>query len=194
MHGRAALSDFKRYKYVDTLPASNKLKRLVWGLVWLIAFRPTPRWVLHGWRRGLLRFFGATIGPGCRISPSCRIWAPWNLEMGSYSVLGEQVDCYTMDKICIGSKVAISQRTFLCTGSHDASSLLRPLTTAPITIGDHVWIAAECFVQPGIRVGEGAVVGARSLVTRDLPEWSICVGSPCKPIKPRILSDHSQGV
>lgn len=187
------MNQFSKYKYVDTLPAANKLKRLVWEVVWLVAFRPTPRWALHGWRCGLLKAFGATIGPGCRIAPSCRIWAPWNLEMGSYSVLGEGVDCYTMDRIRIGSKVAVSQRSFLCTGSHAVDSLLRPLTTAPIMIHDHAWVAAECFVHPGTTIGEGAVVGARSVVTRDLPSWSICVGSPCAPVKSRVLSDSSRG-
>lgn len=187
------MSQFQKYKYVDTLPALNKLKRFIWGAVWLVAFRSTPRWTMHSWRRALLRIFGAKIGPGCKISPSCKVWAPWNLEMGSYSVLGEGVDCYTMDKIHIGSKVAVSQRTFLCTGSHNTTSLLRPLTTAPITIHDHVWVAAECFIHPGISIGEGSVVGARSVVTRDLPAWSICTGSPCKPVKQRFLSDHPLG-
>lgn len=188
------MSGFQQYKYMNTLPVSNKLMRFVWEVVWLVAFRPTPRWAMHGWRRGLLRAFGAKIGPGCRISPSCKVWAPWNLEMGSYSALGDEVDCYAMDKIRIGSKVAISQRTFLCTGSHDTSSLLRPLTTAPITIHDHAWVAAECLIHPGVSIGEGSVVGARSVVTRNLPPWSICLGSPCKPVKPRILSELHQGV
>ncbi|KAF1700349.1 putative colanic acid biosynthesis acetyltransferase [Pseudoxanthomonas suwonensis] len=187
------MSGFDQYRYVDTLPASDKLRRLLWELVWLLAFRPTPRWALHGWRRLLLRLFGARIGPGCRIAPSCRIWAPWKLEMGTLSVLADGVDCYTMDRIRIGSKVAVSQRTFLCTGSHDVTSLLRPLTTAPITIGDHAWIAAECFVHPGTSIGEGTVVGARSVVTRDLPPWSICVGNPCRFVRQRTLSDSPTG-
>lgn len=186
------MNDFRQYKYVDTLPPSNRLKRLAWEVVWLLFFRTTPRWALHGWRRGLLRLFGASIGPGSKIAPSCRIWAPWNLEMGSLSVLGDQVDCYTMDKIHIGSKVAVSQRAFLCTGTHDTTSLLRPLVTGPITLHDHVWIAAECLVHPNVSIGEGTVVGARSVVTRSLPAWSICVGSPCRPVKPRLLTPTPQ--
>ncbi|EZP67200.1 Acetyltransferase (Isoleucine patch superfamily) [Novosphingobium resinovorum] len=109
--------------------------------------------------------------------------------MGAFSVLGEQVDCYAMDKIVIGSKVAVSQRSFLCAGTHDVGSLLRPLVTAPIRIDDHVWICSESLIMPGIHVGEGAVVGARSLVTRDLPSWMICVGNPCRPIRTRELND-----
>ena len=182
------MSDFDQYKYVDTIPKSIKLKRAIWNIVWLFAFRPTPRWALHGWRRSLLRMFGAKIGKGSKISPSCFVWAPWNLEMGDYSALGDNVDCYTMNKIIIGSKVAVSQRSFLCTGSHAIDTLLRPLITAPIVIHNHVWIAAECFVHPGITIGEGSVVGARSVVIKDIPEWTICTGHPCKPLRKREIS------
>ncbi|WP_036531149.1 acetyltransferase [Novosphingobium resinovorum] len=182
-------ADFSSYRYRNLTPRGELLRRLIWQSVWLIFFRPTPRWALHGWRRFLLRRFGAQIGLGSRVAPSCRIWAPWNLTMGAFSVLGEQVDCYAMDKIVIGSKVAVSQRSFLCAGTHDVGSLLRPLVTAPIRIDDHVWICSESLIMPGIHVGEGAVVGARSLVTRDLPSWMICVGNPCRPIRTRELND-----
>lgn len=179
--------NFAQYRYVDTLPRREKLLRLIWGVVWRLAFRPTPRWALHGWRRTLLRWFGATIGNGSLIAPSCFVWAPWNLEMGEFSVLGDKVDCYTMDKIRIGSKVAVSQRSFLCTGTHDVSSLLRPLVTSPIIIRDHCWVAAECLVMPGVTIGDGAVIGARSLVTRDMPAWTISAGQPCRPLRERVM-------
>jgi putative colanic acid biosynthesis acetyltransferase WcaF len=96
-----------------------------------------------------------------------------------------------MNKIRIGSKVAISQRSFLCTGTHDVSSLLRPLRTSPIMIGDHAWIAAEAMIMPGCSIGEGAVVGARSVVRTHMPDWQICVGDPCRPIKERLIHDAS---
>ncbi|MDQ0514679.1 putative colanic acid biosynthesis acetyltransferase [Kaistia geumhonensis] len=108
--------------------------------------------------------------------------------MGEYSALGDNVDCYSMDRISIGSKVAVSQRAFLCTGSHDTRSLRRPLTTAPIRLGDHVWVAAEAMVMPGVEIGEGTVVGARSVVTTTLPAWMICAGQPCRVLKPREIT------
>lgn len=85
---------------------------------------------------------------GNRVSPSCFVWAPWNLEMGDYSVLADDVDCYNMARIKLGSKVAISQRTYLCTGTHDISSLTRPLVTKPISIGDHVGFALKPLFLP----------------------------------------------
>ncbi|MDO9439151.1 putative colanic acid biosynthesis acetyltransferase [Hydrogenophaga sp.] len=182
-------NDFRSLKYRNKFSNASKLRRFAWEVVWLLAFRPTPRWALHGWRRLLLRAFGARIGAGCRIAPSCRVWAPWNLEMGAYSALGDGVDCYSMDRITIGSKVAVSQRSFLCAGSHDVSSLSRPLVTGPIVIEDHVWIAAESMVHPNVVIQEGTVVGARSVVLKDLPPWSVCVGHPCRKVRDRVLRD-----
>lgn len=184
-----AVSDFRSLRYRNHFTATAKLRRFAWEVVWLLAFRPTPRWALHGWRRQLLRWFGAEVGAGCRIAPSCRVWAPWNLVMGEFSALGDGVDCYSMGRITIGSKVAVSQRSFLCAGSHDVRSLSRPLTTHPIVIQDHVWIAAESFVHPNVVIREGAVIGARSVVLKDMPAWSICAGNPCRRIKARDLRE-----
>jgi putative colanic acid biosynthesis acetyltransferase WcaF len=184
-----AMSDFRSLKYRSGFTTTAKLRRFVWEVVWLLAFRTTPRWALHGWRRFLLRCFGAKVGAGCRIAPSCRVWAPWNLTMGEFSVLGDGVDCYSMGRITIGSKVAVSQRSFLCTGSHDVRSLSRPLITGPIVIEDHVWIAAESFVHPNVVIRQGAVIGARSVVVHEMPAWSICAGHPCRKIKDRVLRD-----
>jgi len=183
------MSDFRAFRYCNEFSTTAKLRRFIWEVVWMLAFRTTPRWALHGWRRFLLRMFGAKVGAGCRIAPSCRVWAPWNLVMGEFSALGEGVDCYSMDRITIGSKVAVSQRTFLCTGSHDISALSRPLSTGPILIEDHVWISAESFIHPNVVIREGAVIGARSVVLKEMPAWSICAGNPCRKIKDRVLRE-----
>ena len=185
-----AASDFHSLRYRSDFTATAKLRRFAWEVVWLLAFRPTPRWALHGWRRQLLRWFGAEVGAGCRIAPSCRVWAPWNLVMGEFSALGDGVDCYSMGRITIGSKVAVSQRSFLCAGSHDIRSLSRPLITGPIVIEDHVWIAAESFVHPNVVIREGAVIGARSVVLREVPAWSVCAGNPCRKIKDRVVRER----
>lgn len=178
-------SDFK--PYVNRIDRATQLRRLVWEFVWLVLFRTTPRWALAGWRVFLLRFFGATIGQGCRIDPTCRVWAPWNMRLGTLTSVGAGVDFYCMAPITLGSKVSISQRAFLCAGSHEIETLARELITKPITIGDHAWVAAEAFVHPGVTIGDGAVIGARSVVTKDMPAWTVCAGHPCKPLKPREL-------
>ena len=183
-------SSFAKYKYIDTISKKNKLARFIWNFVWLFLFRSNPRWCLNSWRIFLLKVFGAKIGIGCKISPTCTIWAPWNLIMGDYSALGENVNCYSMNLITIGSKVAISEGSFLCTGTHDISSLLRPLITKPIFINDHAWVCAEAFIGPGVKIEEGGIVGARGVVTKDVPEWTVVAGNPATQIKKRILSGN----
>ncbi len=83
----------------------------------------------------------------------------------------------------------MSQRAFICAGTHDYTKSGHPLITAPIVIGDNAWVAAEAFVHPGVTIGEGAVIGARSVVTKDMPAWTVCAGHPCKPIKERIITN-----
>lgn len=181
------MSDYQKYKYEDHIPLTIKLKRLAWNVVYLLLFRLTPSWMLNDWRIFLLKVFGAKIGQGCIVYPSCKVWAPWNLEMGDFSVMAGGVDCYCMDKIKIGSKVAISQRAFLCTGGHNIRSLKRPLITAPIIIGNHVWVCAEVYVGPGVELGEGSIVAARGVAVKNVEEWFVVAGNPAVKIKKRIL-------
>jgi putative colanic acid biosynthesis acetyltransferase WcaF len=162
----------------------NKVARSVWQIVWLLLYRPTPR-VLHGWRRLLLRLFGARIGIDAHPYPSARIWAPWNLDMGEHSCLSEFVDCYNVDRIWIGAHATVSQYSFLCTASHDYMDPAMRLITAPITIGERAWITADVFIAPGVTIGEGAVITARSSVFSDIPAWVVARGNPAVPVKRR---------
>jgi putative colanic acid biosynthesis acetyltransferase WcaF len=174
-------------KCVSTHSRSNQAARLLWGAVWLLLFRPSPR-LCYGWRRFLLRIFGARIGVEAHIYPSVRIWAPWNLELGDYSALGHAVDCYSVDRVQIGSHVGVSQYSYLCTASHDISDPRLGLTHAPIVIGEAAWVAADVFVGPGVRIGAGAVVGARSSVFKEVAPWTVVCGSPARFLKKRELA------
>lgn len=171
---------------IQHLSLRNKLARALWNGVWLLLYRPSPT-PLHGWRRLLLRLFKANIGRGARPYPSAKIWAPWNLTMGAYSCLGPQVDCYSVDKIILGAHSTVSQYSFLCTASHDYTDLAMPLTTAPITLGERAWVTADVFVAPGVTIGDGAVVTARSSVFHDIEPWTVAAGNPARPVKPRLL-------
>ena len=134
-----------------------------------------------------MRIFGARIGRGVNILPSCKVWAPWNLTMGDHSCLSEDVDCYAVDKITIGAQVVISQGAYLCCASHDISSPIMELVCRPIVIGNNAWVAARAFVGPGVTVGEGAVVGACAVVTEDVEPWSVVTGNPARFVKKREL-------
>jgi putative colanic acid biosynthesis acetyltransferase WcaF len=161
------------------------LKRLMWSCVQLPFWPKMPR-RLSPLRTFLLRLFGAQISRNCRVD-AARIWVPWNLEMGEWSVIGGGAEIYNLAPVRIGANSIISQRAYLCTATHDYTLGDFPLYSKPITIGASAWIAAGAFVAPGITVGEGAVVGAYSVVTKDVPPWTVCAGNPCRPIKARIL-------
>ena len=176
---------------VSNCPSShsvrNKIGRALWQIVWAILYRPSPK-ILPGWRRFLLRAFGAQISPTAFPHASAKIWAPWNLTMDDYSCLAQDVDCYCVDRIVIGAHATVSQYSFLCAASHDYSHPHMPLVTAPILISDGAWVAADVFVGPGVVVGEGAVVGARSSVYKHVEPWSVVAGNPAKFLKKRTLS------
>ena len=166
---------------------ANKAGRTLWSAVWLILYRPSPK-PLHGWRRFLLRLFGARIGKGAHPHASVKIWAPWNLEMGDHSCLAPHVDCYCVAPVKLGPHSTVSQYSYLCTASHDIEHPNLPLVTAPIIIGAGAWVTADVFIAPGVTIGEGAVVGARSSVFKSVPPWTVVAGNPAREIKKRELN------
>ncbi|NDJ16520.1 hormogonium polysaccharide biosynthesis acetyltransferase HpsU [Myxacorys almedinensis] len=153
---------------------------LLWWLVQAIAFPLTPQ-PLNTLRCRILRLFGAKIGKGVLIRPTARFTYPWKVEIGDYSWIGDDVVFYSLDRIHVGEHCVISQKTYLCTGSHDLSDPNFGLVTGAIAIGSGVWIATDCFVAPDVKVGANAVVGARSSVFSSLPESQVCWGTPCRP-------------
>lgn len=161
----------------------NRAARQLWSIVWLLLFRPTPRFC-HGWRRLLLQLFGARVGAGAHVYAGAKIWAPWNLVLGREAAIADGADIYNADRIEIGEYAVISQGAYLCGASHDYRSWDFPLVAAPIVVGARAWVAARAIVHMGVTLGEGCVVGAGSVVTRDMPAWTVCAGVPCRPIKP----------
>jgi putative colanic acid biosynthesis acetyltransferase WcaF len=171
--------------YVGTnFSLSNRIGRVIWAVVDVLFFKLSPK-PLHAWRSFLLRAFGAKIGRKVHVYPGAKIWAPWNLEMGDASAVANGAILYTQGKIIIGKNVVISQGAHLCAGTHDYNLPDFPLITRPIIVLDYAWVAAEAFIHPGITIGTGSVVGARSVVTKDTPEWMVCAGHPCKPLSQR---------
>jgi putative colanic acid biosynthesis acetyltransferase WcaF len=168
---------------------STKIKiiRLLWNVLWnCVSILPRSG---SSVRILLLRSFGAKIGKKCLIEYGVKVWIPWNLELADYVAIGRKVEIYNYDKIIIGSMTVISQYSYLCTGTHDYTHPYMPLIWFPITIGSECWIAAGTWVMPRVLIGNGVVVGANSTVTKDLPDWFICVGNPCKPLKKRIIDE-----
>ncbi|WP_294540094.1 putative colanic acid biosynthesis acetyltransferase [uncultured Rhodoblastus sp.] len=170
---------------------SDKLRRLLWSIIEGSLFRLSPI-PLHGWRRFLLRCFGARIGSCARPYPTVRIWAPWNLVMEPDSCLGPHANCYSAARITIGAKAIISQGVYLCGATHDHRVPGMPLVVGDITIAAEAWVATEAFVGPGVTIAERAVVGARAVVTKDVPANTVVVGNPARAVSTRDWSNPIQ--
>jgi putative colanic acid biosynthesis acetyltransferase WcaF len=156
----------------------------LWWIVEASLFRWSPQ-ICYGWRRWLLRLFGASIGKGALIRPSVKTTYPWKVTIGDSSWIGDDVVLYSLGAITIGSHCVVSQRSYICTGTHDYHKPSFDILALPILIEDNAWIASDVFVAPGVVLGNGVVVGARSSVFSDLPARMICVGNPAKPVRKR---------
>jgi putative colanic acid biosynthesis acetyltransferase WcaF len=161
------------------------LGRLLWALATPL-FRLSPR-PLYGWRRALLRAFGARVGREVRIHPSARIIIPWNLSIGDEASLGDRALVYNLGPVSIGARSTVSHLAHLCAGSHDYRDPALPLLRLPIDIGADVWVCAQSFVGPGLSLGDGCVVGAGAVVTRSVEPWTVVAGNPAVAIKLRTL-------
>lgn len=173
--------------YRNQLSLKNKIGRVVWNIVYVTMFRPFSPTLFDLWRLFLLRLFGAKVHAKAQVYSSVKIWAPWNLEMGAYACLAPYVDCYNTALIKIGEHSTVSQKSYLCASSHDITDPHHPLITAPIIVEDQVWIAADAFVGMGVTVRQGAVVGARACVFKDVAPWTVVGGNPARYIKDRII-------
>jgi putative colanic acid biosynthesis acetyltransferase WcaF len=178
----------RRLQALPPITFGNRVRRAIWQVAWLLLFRPSPS-ILHGWRRMLLRMFGAQIEKGAHIYPSAKIFAPWHLRMGKTSCLAEGVDCYNVAPVRLGDHATVSQRAFLCTASHDFDRLGLPLIGAPIILEDYSWATSESFVAPGVTLEVGAVALARSVVTKDVPAWTVVAGNPARVVRMRRRRD-----
>lgn len=175
--------------YENALSHRHQIFRLMWTVVWALGTWFLPRSIGSGWKRVLLRLFGAKIHPTSVVYSSAKVYCPANLIMEEYSCLSSNVECYNVDKVHIGAQSTVSQGAMLCTASHDISDPRNHLITAPIIIEDCVWVGTRAYVGMGVTIGQGAVVGATASVYRDVAPWTVVGGNPAKFIKKREISE-----
>jgi putative colanic acid biosynthesis acetyltransferase WcaF len=162
-------------------------RRVLWTLAQpLFRFSPSP---CFGWRRFLLRCFGAKIGHGVHVYPTATIYFPWNLEAGDETAIGERALIYNLGWVTLGARVTVSHGAHVCAGTHDHTKPDFPLLRPPIIIGPQAWICADAFVGPGVTIGEGAIVGARAVAMKDVRPWTIVVGNPARETKRREITE-----
>lgn len=159
----------------------------LWWLIQGSLFAWSPQF-MFGWRRFLLRSFGAKVGINVLIRPTARITYPWKVSIGARSWIGDDVVLYSLGEIEIGDDVVISQRSYLCAGSHDYTKPTFDIFAKKILIASEVWVASDVYIFPGVTIDRGAVVGARSSVFQDLPGNMVCYGNPAKSQYVRVAS------
>lgn len=175
------LSDYKEIK-------PHYKKRIIWTIVNKTVFRLLASRYLKIFRHALLRAFGAKIDKQALVYSSCTIYAPWNLAVGR-ACIGPNTRLYNKAPIQIGDDCVVSQGSYLCTASHDISDLMLPLESAPIVLSRNTWVAADAFIGMGVTIGEGAVVGARAAVFKDVEPWTVVGGNPARFIKKRVIKE-----
>ncbi len=175
----------KTFLVPENFRGRNALVVQLWWFVQASLFAWSPQFA-YMWRNFLLRSFGASIGKDVVIRPTVKITYPWKLKIGDYSWIGDDVNLYTLGEITIGKNTVVSQKSYLCTGSHDYQSEAFDIYAEPLVIEDEAWVATDVFIAPGVTIGKGAVIGSRSSVYEDMPEGMICIGNPAKPVRPRM--------
>lgn len=169
----------------------NRLLRFLWEVCWALFCAWTPK-PLNRWRLFWLRLFGANISGTPFVHQRARISIPWNLTMHDRALLGDRANANTLDEIEIGPGATVAQETYLSTGTHDFSREALPLVTAKITIGEEAFLSARVFVMPGVTIGARSIIGACSVVTRDVEPDVIAAGNPCRVIKARPAIERRQ--
>lgn len=171
-------------RHVSPYTTREKIGRMLWAIAQATLFRLSfHNW--YAWRAWLLRRFGAKVHPSVKIRRTVAIECPWNLTMGRNCSIGDSALIYCLGSVTLGDRVSVSQRAHLCAGTHDYSRFDLPLLRPPIDIEDDVWIAADAFVGPSVRIGRGAILGARACAFKGLDPWTIYGGNPARPIKER---------
>lgn len=171
--------------YENRLGRKHQVVRMLWNILWPLTTWFLPRSLGMGWKRSLLRMFGAKVHPTAQVYSSARIYYPANLTMEAYSCLADGVECYNVAPVTVGAHSTISQGTLLCTASHDITDSHHRLVTAPIVVEDQVWIGARAYIGMGVVVRQGAVVGATASVYKTVEPWTVVGGNPARFIKKR---------
>lgn len=170
--------------YESPWPGSNRPLRVLWEFCWFLFCAWTPK-PLNEWRLFWLRVFDAKIDGKPFVHQRARIAIPWNLTLHDHACLGDRANAYSLGEIEIGAHATVAQEAYLSTGTHDFARTDLPLVTAKITIGEDAFVGARAFVMPGITVGPRSIIGACSVVTRDVPADVIAAGNPCQVLRPR---------
>ena len=151
---------------------ASALKVQMWWLVQETLFRWSPQWA-YGFRNWLAKIFGARIGRGVLLRPSCKITYPWKVSIGEFSWIGDNVTLYSLGDIQIGKNTIVSQNSYICAATHDYTKSTFDILDLPVKIGNSVWLASDVFIAPGITICDTTIISLRSTVTKDIRESGV---------------------
>jgi len=176
--------DLSQFDNAGFSRGASRLREAAWwmvrGVLFMHAFPMPSRLKVLA-----LRWFGARVGHGVVIRSRVNVTFPWRLSIGDHVWIGDEVLILSLAEVSIGSSVCLSQRAFLCTGSHDFFKPTFDLVVKPIRIEDGCWVAAGAFVGPGVTLGAGSLCAAGSVVVKDVAPGMRVGGNPAGPLRGR---------
>lgn len=162
-----------------------KIRLLCWTIVNQTLFRYSP-FFCYGWRRFLLRCFGARIARTATVSRRVTFQAPWNLVMGEKSMIGMDSFVQCHGPVILGENVVIGEFAKVITGGHSANSKSYKPYASQIEFCDNSWVATGAIIASGgrrkLKVGEGAIVGVGAVVLLSVPRMTVVAGNPAQEI------------
>lgn len=176
--------DLSKFNVPEGFRGKSKFIVQIWWITEKTLFAMSPQF-FYGWRRLLLRSFGAKIGKNVLIRSSAKFTYPWKVTIGDNTWIGEETILYSLGEIKIGNNVAVAHGVYFNTGLHDYTKTDFPILSDKIIIDNECWITNDVYIAPGVTIGKGSVIGARSSVYKDMPSGWVCYGNPAKPVKQR---------
>lgn len=154
---------------------------LLWGFVWTLfcSWSPKP---FNPFRIFILRVFGARVSYNAFVHQRALIAHPCNLELLPGSCIGDRTHLYNISLISIHAGAVVAQEAYLCTATHDFNVPELPLKALPITVLENAFVGARAFLLPGVTIGQGSIVGACSVVTRSVPDFTTVAGNPARSL------------
>jgi putative colanic acid biosynthesis acetyltransferase WcaF len=175
-------------RYASPWALRERMGLLLWGVIWSLFCSWTPK-PFNAWRLIWLRMFGCKIEGKPFVHQRARIQIPWRVTLHDRSCVGDRANLYSLGEVELGSRCVVAQEAYLCTGTHDLNDPKTPLVTAKIIVGTDAFVGARAFIMPGVHIGDGAVVGACSVVTVDVLPWTVSAGNPCRVVKARVVRE-----
>ncbi|MBI5357123.1 acyltransferase [Candidatus Collierbacteria bacterium] len=183
-------------KYGKDLSISEAAKKIIirfhnYFLDFKIYLLELSGWIpFHSIRNNIYRFAGVKIGNGSTIHTGCRFYQPENISIGVDTSVGDRCFLDGRAKLSIGSHTSIASQVLIYNSEHNINDEFFGAIEQAVAIGDYVFIGPRAVILPGVHIGDGVVIAAGAVVSKDIPGGEIAGGVPAKKIADRQLKDY----